>query len=283
MVKQYYSIRTGKNKNFSGFDLSILKKLFSDLYSELDTNGYFQEYFGYQCVDAGFVSGILGENIEAQIYRLLRKDNLWPIKDRIKDYEEDDLFDIIEFLYDHVSKPIETEGAYHSWDQCGWHYSKFERDNGKKEFQEKINELLSEYGSGFQMDIEGLILTKDESGLATIYTADIPTKRDDIRQKMNLAIQKYRQSRSSLEERRIAIRELSDILETLRADAKKYLSNKDEGDLFNIANNFSIRHANEKQKNNYDKDIWYSWMFYFYIATIHALLRIKERAESNKK
>ena len=45
MVKQYYSIRTGKNKNFSGFDLSILKKLFSDLYSELDTNGYFQEYF----------------------------------------------------------------------------------------------------------------------------------------------------------------------------------------------------------------------------------------------
>jgi len=52
--------------------------------------------------------------------------------------------------------------------------------------------------------------------------------------------------------------------------------------LFNIANNFSIRHANEKQKNSYDKNIWYSWMFYFYIATIHALLRIKERAEIKK-
>ena len=45
----------------------------------------------------------------------------------------DDLFDVIEFLYDHVSKPIETDGVYHSWGQCGWHYSKFERENGKKE------------------------------------------------------------------------------------------------------------------------------------------------------
>ena len=36
------------------------------------------------------------------------------------------------------------------------------------------------------------------------------------------------------------------------------------------------------EKDNYDKDIWYSWMFYFYIATIHALLRIRERAGAKK-
>lgn len=280
-MRQYYSIRTGKNKNFSGFDLDILKKLFTDMYSEFDTKGYFQEYFGYYCINAGLVSGLLDENIEAQIYRLLRKDNIWPIKEKVKDYKEDDLFDVIEFLYDQTSKPIKTEDAYHSWNQCGWHYSKFERENGQKEFLDKTNEILSEYSSGFQMYPEGIILTKDESGLATIYTADIPTKRDDIRQKMNLAIKKYRESRSNLDERRIAIRELADILETLRVDAQQYLSNKDEGDLFNIANNFSIRHSNESQKKNYDKDIWYSWMFYFYIATIHVLLRIKERAEIN--
>ena len=262
-MKQYYSVRTGKNKNFSGFNLDILKKLFSDLYSEFVTNGYFKEYFGFECVDAGFVSGIFGENIEAGIYRLLRKDNLWPIKERVNDYEEDDLFDVIEFLYEHVSKPVETDGAYHSWDRCGWHYSKFERENGKKEFLNKVNEILAEYGSGFQMDRDGLILTKDDGALATIYTADIPTKRDDIRQKMNLAVQKYRQSRSNLEERRIAIRELADILEILEPDIKTYLSKKDDDALFTIVNNFSIRHANEKQKTNYDKNIWYSWMFYF--------------------
>lgn len=50
MKKQYYSVRTGKNKNFSGFSFDILRRLFSDLYSELKKAGYFQEYFGYDCV-----------------------------------------------------------------------------------------------------------------------------------------------------------------------------------------------------------------------------------------
>ncbi len=224
-----------------------------------------------------WVYGKLGENVDAQIYRLLRKDNLWPVKEKINNYSEDDLFDMIEFLFDHVSQPIETEGAYHSWNQCGWHYKEFDKLFGQWHFTEKVNEILAGYETGFEMDNNGLILVKDESGLANIYSANVPTDRDDIKSKVDLAVQKYRQSRSNLEERRIAIRELADILEILRADAKKYVNKKDEDDLFNIANNFSIRHANDKQKIDYDRDIWYSWMFYFYLATIHVLLRIKDR------
>ncbi len=261
-----------------------MKRLFSDAYTEFENGGYFQEYFGYYCVDASpnQVSGKLGENIDAQIYRLLRNDNLWPVKEKIKGYSEDDLFDMIEFLYDHISKPIETEGAYHNWNQCGWHYSKFDKTMGQLEFICKMNDILSEYETGFEIDKNGLILIKDESGLANIYSANIPTDRDDIKTKVSLAVQEYLKSRSNLETRRIAIRELADILEILKPDVKKYLSNKDDSDLFCIANNFSIRHANDKQKINYDRDIWYSWMFYFYLATIHALLRIKERKESKK-
>lgn len=282
MKKQYYSVRTGKNKNFSGFNFDIIRRLFSDLYSELKEAGHFQECFGYYCVDAGFVPGSLGENIDAQIYRLLRKDNLWPIKDKISDYSEDDLFDVIEFLYDHISKPVKTDGVYHSWNQCGWHYSKFYKNAGQSEFLQKLNEILGEYDTGFKIDKNGLILVNDDSGLSNIYSACVPTTRNDIKTKLDLAVQKYRESRSSLETRRIAIRELADILEMLRPEVKKYLHEKDDGDLFNIANNFSIRHANDKQKINYDRDIWYSWMFYFYLSTIHALLRIKERVESKK-
>jgi hypothetical protein len=54
---------------------------------------------------------------------------------------------------------------------------------------------------------------------------------------------------------------------------KLITGSKDEGDLFNIANNFGIRHHNELQKTSYDS-IWLNWMFYFYLATVHTLVRM---------
>jgi hypothetical protein len=41
MTKQYYSVRIGKNKNFFGFDLKMLKRLFLDLFTKLENKGYF--------------------------------------------------------------------------------------------------------------------------------------------------------------------------------------------------------------------------------------------------
>jgi hypothetical protein len=70
---------------------------------------------------------------------------------------------------------------------------------------------------------------------------------------------------------------LVDILESLRPKLKNVISTKDEDDLFNIANNFGIRHKNERQKIDYDP-LWLSWMFYYYLATIHFVTRRLERA-----
>ena len=63
-------------------------------------------------------------------------------------------------------------------------------------------------------------------------------------------------------------------MEFLRPQIKKVLSSKDENDLFIIANSFGIRHHNDKQKTDYDRSIWYNWMFYYYLATIHAILKL---------
>lgn len=51
------------------------------------------------------------------------------------------------------------------------------------------------------------------------------------------------------------------------------VTSADEKDLFNIANNFGKRHRNDKQRTAYDAGIWFSWMFYFYLSTIHVVLR----------
>ena len=83
----------------------------------------------------------------------------------------------------------------------------------------------------------------------------------------------FRRRNSTLGDRHNAVRTLADIFEQLRPELKKAITKNDEGDLFNIANNFAIRHNNDKQKTDYDKALWLSWMFYFYLGTLHYAVR----------
>jgi hypothetical protein len=113
------------------------------------------------------------------------------------------------------------------------------------------------------------------NNIAPLLQADIPSSdSENITKKIDLAVLKFRRHKSTLDDERDALRELADVLEYLRPDIKKVLASKDESDLFNIANNFGIRHHNVDQKVDYDKAIWYSWIFYYYLATIHAALRL---------
>jgi len=273
MIKrEYYSVRTGKLKPDQNIDFEVLKKLFLIAYNKLLKAGYFQKYFGINCLD-GFIVGELGEDISAMIFVNLRKENLYPIYEKLPQYTEDDLFDMIEFLHDHSSKGL--NGFFHQWNECGYHYEEFNDNEGQRYFRELINPLLKEYLNGFQLSEDGEILILSDDGLATLFEANIPTNdHDNIANKINASILKFRRHKSTLDDRKDAVRELADVLEFLRPEIKKHLNKKDENDIFNIANNFGIRHHNSEQKNDYDKAIWYSWIFYFYLATIHSVLRM---------
>ncbi|MBK8901945.1 MAG: hypothetical protein IPM53_12215 [Anaerolineaceae bacterium] len=276
--KPYYSIRTSKNPLSGSIDLPMLIKLFKTIYAYFDNEGYFQQDLGFECVDAGFIPGTLGHDLEGVLLLELRKNNLYPITKQIDNYTEDDLFDIIEFLHDHCSKPITRN--YHSWNECGWHCETFEQEPGQKEFREKVNRILRIYKEGYELSSKGEILVLADTGLEALLEASLPpVDPDNIEARIDAARQKFRRYRSSLDERRDAIRDLADVLEFLRPKLKGVITSKDEDDLFNIANNFGIRHHNERQKVNYDKPIWYSWLFYYYLATIHAVLRLIAKAQ----
>lgn len=276
MIKRdYYSVRTGKITPDQQVNFEVLKKLFSVTYNKLNTDGYFQKYFGIDCTD-GFIPGELGEEVEAIMFVNLRKDNLYPIYKNLPNYTEDDFFDVIEFLHDHCSKGL--NGHYHSWNNCGYHYEEFNDIEGQKRFRELLNPILREYKDGFEISESGEILILSDNGLSNLFEADIPTNdKDNISNKINSAILKFRRHKSTLDDRREAIRELADVLEFLRPAIKEHLNRKDESDLFNIANNFGIRHHNKDQQTEYDKAIWYSWIFYYYLATLHAVLRMTNK------
>lgn len=271
--RDYYSTRTGKISETPEITLKMLKKLFMVSYDKLDEDGYFQKYFGYYCVDQGDVKGELGIDINSMIFLGIKKDGLWPLRTKFEDYTEDDLFDMIEFMHDHCSKPI--SGYYHQYSNCGHHYDIFNDNEGQKHYRDTINYILRDFKEGFEISEAGEILELPYNNIAPLLQADIPSSdSENITKKIDLAVLKFRRHKSTLDDRRDALRELADVLEYLRPDIKKVLASKDESDLFNIANNFGIRHHNVKQKVDYDKAIWYSWIFYYYLATIHAALRL---------
>jgi len=272
-TRRYYSVRTGKNPQAEPIDLEALLRLFKTLFLHFESEGYFQKSLGYECVDAGFTPGEVGHDVEGAVLLALRTTDLTPIHIKIDGYAEDDLFDVAEFLYDHCAKP--TARQYHNWDGCGWHCHEFDVEAGRNEFREKVNRILTVYADGFELSIDGEILGLAESGLEGLFEAPLPElDPDNVELRIEAARTKFRRHRASLDDRREALRELADVLEYLRPKLKKTLHQDDENDLFNLANNFGVRHHNQKQKTNYDKPIWYSWMFYYYLATLHAVLRL---------
>lgn len=58
-----------------------------------------------------------------------------------------------------------------------------------------------------------------------------------------------------------AVRDLADALERLRQDVKAELLPADERALYDIANNFAIRHLNRQQRVDYNRSTWLRWMF----------------------
>lgn len=270
MNHKFYSQRTGINPNKDGLPLSDTVDLFKRVFEQLRSEGYFDEAFGFYCIDADYIDGTV-KDVELEMLLRIRKKNLWPISECVSKYKEDDFLDVIEFLYQYVSKPI--DGTMHTWGDCGMHWETFNKKVGQEEFRRKVNSVLDHYKNRFELSPKGEVLHKPEEGFEQIFNADVPSKDSNIVGRINSATTNFRRHGSSIDDRRQAVRDLADVFEYLKPQVQELLTNKDEKDLFNIANNFGIRHHNDKQKTSYEAAIWLSWMFYFYLSTIHVVLR----------
>jgi hypothetical protein len=274
--RRYYSQRAGRFNESPEISLALLREFFVAIYTTFESKGYFQERFGINCTD-GYIPGSVGD-VGLYSFRRLRRKDLFPIWGRGDNLSEDEIFDLIEFLYDHATQPIQSSGHYHQWNDCGYHYSEFIQGTAPEEFRKEVNDILRDYGEGFELSAKGEILSLPGRTLEPLLQAVIPSREtENITSRVELAVEKFRRRRSSLEDRRDAIRDLSDVLEYLRPQLDRVLSKQDKSDLFNIANNVGIRHHNRKQKTDFDKTVWYSWIFYFYLATIHAAVRLLEK------
>jgi len=119
--------------------------------------------------------------------------------------------------------------------------------------------------------------TSAERQFETLIKESIETNDpENIDLRLKYAVSKFSRYSSSIGDKKEAVRTLADVLEFLK-ESDIRLPRDDEKNLFNIINNFDIRHLNRKQQSDYDKDIWYDWMFYTFLASIHVLLKLNDK------
>lgn len=275
--RPYYSARTGKVSGDTGITLPAFRRAFNFLFDRFQGGGYFHEAFGDWKLTSCFSPGKLGD-IPLHIERRLHKTSLWPVPAHVGGYEEDDFFDMLELLFDYVSKPLKSGEASPIFGGRHW-FSDFDQKAGRREFRAAANELLEDYKGGFELTSVGEIRALPDAGMEPLVaTALLHPDASNVVQRVEMAKQKFLRRGATIDDRRDAVSGLASVLEYLRPEAKKVLVNKDESDLFQIANEFGIRHHNQRQKTQYDEEIWVTWMFYHYLASIHACVRLIQKS-----
>lgn len=274
-MRPYFSEARGLKK---GVDLNALRVMVRDLYCDLQERGDLTEWLGYHCVDDGHVPGTAvdpGRDIVLEVGRA----DIWPPDPAANDWSEDAIFDFLQFIGERVSSAVPESGRYHSFNGCGWHDQDFLPEPARRRYIERVNKLLSRYGDGWEMKLNFEIVERGPAGTEELLKIKLPHGTShDARRRVIVAVDKYRRRSSTRDDRRDAVRDLGDVLESMRPQAVKHLR-KDEADLFNILNNFDLRHSNEAQKKDYDA-IWLSGLFYHYLAMIHVLTHLVDRART---
>jgi len=259
-------------------------------FESLRERGYMQEAFGIECVD-GDQAGTLGPNPGLHFLRVILRDEIWPYWEQKSEedpdsvtfyfcwqrWDVDTLFDVVEVMYDLISKPL--EGRLHGFANCGWHYETFSRTEGQEQYRSEMNEVLRLNDPPYELNGEGQLVEMAPPEFSQLLDAPVPegTEHDRITSRIDAAVTRFRTRGASLDDRRHAVRDLADVLEALRPDIRESMLSADEKALFQVANGFAIRHNNHQQKGDYDRVTWLRWAFYVYLATIHAVLRVRQK------
>ena len=255
--------------------LQSVARQFSQEVATLTARGYFEKAFDKDCVDAP------AEVDPASVLEThLGIADLWPLDPFRLSVDRDVFFGVIEVLHDLVARP--RGRSLHSYSGCGWHYNEFALDPGRRLYRWRVNRLLDRSEVGLQLAASG----EDEGRLVAV-TDDARTElagtmaaRQDERtgDRVRHALALFRRRGATEHDKRSAVVALALVLEERRRLLKDNLG-KDEGALFNIANNFAIRHQRDDQVDNYDP-VFLDWIFWWYLATIELSDRLLARGEA---
>lgn len=192
---------------------------------------------------------------------------LWM--DRLSlEWDETTFYSLIEVLHDLVERPRSRD--YDSWDDCGWHYSDFAFYPAQVLYRWTVNRILARHGIALVLakngEDVGRLVHQPHDGRAVLVESAVGTQGPATRSTVEHAISLFRGRGATRETKRSACIALAGLLEERRNLLEDHLLSKDEGALFQIANQFAVRHRRADQRSDYD-EAYLDWLFWWYLAT----------------
>lgn len=241
--------------------------------SQLAAAGYLDDYLASTCCNSGIDPDDQGQRRLAEMLRV--EVPLWPLarwddEQRVptgveQTWPEELFYGVVEALHDLVARP--RRRRWH--DYCrDWDYSDFARSPGQAVYRWRTNVVLAR--SDIQLRLAD---TGEEAGLVRAVGDD----REQMVARVAAvgsehgtrehAVALFRGRGAGVPEKRSAILALLGLLEDRRDLLKAELLSKDEGALFQIANQFALRHQRADQRPDYD-EAYLDWLFWWYLATL---------------
>lgn len=260
-------------------DQSRLANWFQQTIRDLDSHGFFEYTFPSGCEDA--CDDDTGVDPSMVLAERIGVPDLWPLQASRESWDPDtstDVFyDLIEALHDLAARP--RSRSYHSYWQH-WHYGDFSSPAGQMVYRWRVNRILTVAGVDLQMadageDIGRLVRVTDDSRDTLV---DRVLTIEDDRDARRHAVALFRSRAADREAKRSAVVALARLLEDRRQLLKTHLLRKDEGALFQIANEFDLRHSKADQRGEYD-EAYLDWLFWWYLATVDLVDQLLSRQE----
>lgn len=272
-VRPYYPQRKAEGP-YPVVSIEALRRTYVRLVADLNEKGYLDRVMPGTCVDDhDFVPVNKSDVLEER----LGVADLWPLNRSEPTWQDETFFGLIEAFHDIVARP--RFRTWHDYSGCGWHYSEFALEPARQLYRWRVNRLLARSPvtlrlAGRGEDAGRLVAATDAArgALVTRLLMSEPTKLDRVQH----AVALFRRRGATVEDRRSACIALAGLLEERRDVVRANLGRKDESALFEVANNFAIRHQNAAQKSDYDES-FLDWIFWWYLATVELTNRVIER------
>ena len=197
----------------------------------------------------------------------------WPL--HYEDWDSDTFYSLVEAVHDLVARPRHTDR--HNFDDCRGHFFYFARSPAQVFYRWGVDQLLDRHLAGLHLaaggEDKGRLVHPAGDDRDELVEQALQTPNPGDRQAVRHAIALFRNRAADRENKRSAILTLVALLEERRSLIKTELMSQDEGALFQIANEFAIRHRRADQHGDYP-DAFLEWIFWCYLATVELTDRI---------